>query len=159
MKKAFPSVVALTVIAAAAFAADTPTQGIEKRTAEFVAAWNRHDPSAMAAVWAPDGDLINPFGRWAKGREQVATLLAEEQSGVMKASTFTTTAISVRTMVPGVALADWDFTVAGMTAPNGSTMPSQKMHAAIVWVETNGTWSVFAGRPMIPAPVPAAPPR
>jgi hypothetical protein len=49
MKKALVGVVALNLIALGAFAADTPTQAIEKRTSEFVAAWNRHDPKAIAS--------------------------------------------------------------------------------------------------------------
>ena len=44
----------------------------------FVAAWNKHDTKALAAGWAPDGDLINPFGRWAKGRAEVEKLLGEQ---------------------------------------------------------------------------------
>jgi uncharacterized protein (TIGR02246 family) len=159
MQKALLGVVALNVIAAGAFAADTATRAIEKRTAEFVAAWNRHDPKAMASVWAPDGDLLNPFGVWAKGRDGVAKLLTEEHSTVMKATTFTTSAIAVRTLAPDVALADWDFTVAGIAAPDGSTVPTQKMHAAVVWEKKGGIWLVLANRPMLPAPLPGAAPR
>ena len=51
-----------------AAADDTDTAAIHARTQEFLAAWNRHDAKEMAAVWAPDGDLVNPFGRAAKGR-------------------------------------------------------------------------------------------
>jgi uncharacterized protein (TIGR02246 family) len=154
MKRVMASVIGCSLIALSAFAAESPSQGIEKRTAEFVAAWNRHDPQTMASVWAPDGDLINPFGRWVKGRAEVAKLLTEEQSGVMKATTFTTTAIKVRTLAPGVALADWDFTIAGMTAPDGSTMPTHTFHGANVWEKKGGTWFVLAARPMLPAPLP-----
>jgi len=159
MRKAFLGVVALNLLALGAFAADTATQAIEKRTGEFVAAWNRHDSTALAAFWLPDGDLLNPFGRWAKGRAEVAKLLGEEHSTVMKATTFTVDAVWVRTPSPNVAVADWDITIAGMTGPDGSMMPAQKMHVAMVWIKKGGTWSIMAGRPMIPAPLPSAPPR
>jgi uncharacterized protein (TIGR02246 family) len=159
MRKVFLSVAALNLLAFGVFAADTTTQAIETRTGEFVAAWNRHDPAAMASVWAPDGDLLNPFGRWARGHEELTKLFTEEQSVAMKASTFTTTAIHVRTLAPNVALADWDFTIAGITAPNGASMPVQTFHAAFVWVKKGGTWSVLAGRPMIPAALPGTPAR
>lgn len=159
MRKALPGVVALNLFALGAFAADTATQAMEKRTGEFVAAWNRHDSTALAAFWLPDGDLLNPFGRWAKGRDEVAKLLAEEHSTVMKATTFTVDAVSVRTPSPNVAVADSDITIAGMTGPDGSMMPPRKMHVAMVWVNKRGTWSIMAGRPMIPASLPAAAPR
>ena len=156
MRKVFLGVVALNLIAFGAFAADTATQAVEKRTGEFVAAWNRHDSKAMAALFLPDGDLINPFGRWAKGRDEVARLFADEQSTVMNATTMTTDAIAVRTLAPEVALADWDITVTGMTAPDGSVMPAMKFHVAFVWGKKSGTWSVIAGRPMLPMALPGA---
>jgi uncharacterized protein (TIGR02246 family) len=159
MKKALLGLIAIAVLATGAFAADTSTQAIEKRTAEFVAAWNRHDPKAMASVWAPEGDLLNPFGRWARGHEELVKLFTDEQSAPMKASTFTTTAIHVRTLAPNVALADWDFTIAGITAPTGTSMPPQPFHAAFVWVKKGSSWSVLAGRPMIPAALPGTPAR
>ncbi len=154
MKKTLLVVIALNLIAVGAFAADTAAQGIEKRTGEFVAAWNGHDSNAIAALFAPDGDLINPFGRWAKGRDEVAKLLAEEQSTVMKATTMTTDAITVRTLAPNVALADWDVTVTGMTASDGSVMPAVKFHGAFIWVKKGGAWLITAGRPMLPASPP-----
>jgi uncharacterized protein (TIGR02246 family) len=103
--------------------------------------------------------LLNPFGQWAKGREEVAKLLTEEQSTVMKGTTFTTSAIVVRTLAPGVALADWDFTIAGIVAPDGSTMPVQEFHAAVVWVKKGGKWFQLANRPMLPASLPGPAPR
>lgn len=151
MRKVFLSLVALNLIAFGAFAADTATQAVEKRTGEFVAAWNLHDSKALAALFLLDGDLINPFGRWAKGRDEVARLFADEQSTVMKATTMKTDAITVRTLAPDVALADWDITVTGMTAPDGSVMPAMKFHGAFVWGKKGGTWSVMAARPMLPA--------
>ena len=159
MRKAFLGVVALNLFALGAFAADTTTQAIEKRTGEFVAAWNRHDSKAMAGLFLPDGDLINPFGRLAKGRDEVARLFADEQSTVMKATTMKTDAITVRTLAPDVALADWDITVTGMTAPDGSVMPAVKFHGAFVWAKKGGTWSVMAARPMLPASPPGTAPR
>ncbi|HEX9148245.1 MAG TPA: hypothetical protein VF958_03705, partial [Thermoanaerobaculia bacterium] len=48
---------------------------VRARSQEFAASWNRHDPKAMAGVWAADGDLINPFGRTAKGRNEIEKLL------------------------------------------------------------------------------------
>jgi hypothetical protein len=86
----------------------------------------------------------------------VARLFANEQSTVMKATTMKTDAITVRTLAPNIALADWDITVTGMTAPEGSAMPAVKFHGAFVWGKKGGTWSVTAARPMLPASPPGA---
>src|SRR5690242_4541695 len=61
---------------------------IRKRHDEWCDAWNKHDPKAMAAFWTADGDLINPFGRHAKGTAEIEKLFTEEQSGPMKESTY-----------------------------------------------------------------------
>ena len=61
---------------------------IHARADEFAAAWNKHDPTAMAYFWSVDGDLINPFGRKAKGLTEIQRLFQDEQNGPMKNSTF-----------------------------------------------------------------------
>src|SRR5262245_25641340 len=71
-------------------------QQIRERADEFAAAWNKHDTMAMAYVWSADGDLINPFGRKAKGLLEIERLFRDEHNGPMKNSTYTTTSMSVR---------------------------------------------------------------
>ena len=50
---------------------------IKARADEFAAAWNKHDTKAMADMWSTDGDLINPYGRVAKGRAEVEKLFLD----------------------------------------------------------------------------------
>lgn len=90
------------------------------RVQEFAAAWNRHDPKALAAFWAPDGDLINPFGRVAKGRAEVEKLFTDEHSAFMKGTTFTLTGMTVRLLAPNIAFTDWDVEISGMHAPTAA---------------------------------------
>lgn len=130
---------------------------VRARSQEFAAAWNRHDVKAMAAVWASDGDLINPFGRVAKGRAEVEKLFADEHSTVMKDSTFTITNMTVRLIKPDVAIADWDVEIAGMHAADGSAIPTQKMHVSDVMVKKAGQWSTVSARPMAYLPPPGSP--
>jgi len=84
---------------------------IEARVNEFIAAWNVHDAKAMAATFAENADLINPFGKNPSGRVEIEKLFVEEQGGVMKGSTYTLQSTAIREISPGVALADWDGTV------------------------------------------------
>ena len=62
---------------------------VRDHCASFVTAWNKHDAKAMAATWANDGSLINPFGRLASGRAEVEKLLSEEHKTVMAGTTYT----------------------------------------------------------------------
>lgn len=136
---------ALTAFATTARAADED-QGIKDRLAEFAAAWNQHDPKALAAVWAEDGDLINPAGRHAKGRQEVEQLFSDEQEGIFKGTSFQITVESVR-MLPGdIALVDanWKITAAPGA---GQQPPMPDGHVFMVMHRESGKWMVVSGRP------------
>jgi uncharacterized protein (TIGR02246 family) len=121
----------------------------------FVAAWNKNDSKAMAAKWAPDGDLINPFGRWAKGRAEVEKLFADEHSAFMKGSTYALSNYQVRFSSPAIAFADWDGEITGMHNPGGSAMPPFKHHVNNLYAKKAGHWWVVAGRAAAFLPPPA----
>src|SRR5258706_10192886 len=95
---------------------------IRKLADDFAVAWNKHDPTAMASFWSTDGDLINPAGRYAKGRTEIQKLFQDEHNnGPMKNSTYAMKSMSVRFLEPTLALADDDVQISGMMAPDGST--------------------------------------
>jgi len=129
---------------------------IKKFGADFAAAWNRHDPKAMAGFWAEDGDLINPFGRVAKGRAEIEKLFQDEHAGVMAGTTYSTTSSSVRFLTPDVAVADWEIVVTGMRGPDGSAAPPFKPHLVLVVVRKGGQWLNAAARPFAFLPPPPA---
>ena len=120
----------------------------------FAAAWNKDDAKAMAVAWAPDGDLINPFGRWARGRAEVEKLLGEEHSTTMKGSTYAVADMKVRFVSPAVAIVDWEGTITGMHNGDGSVAAPFKHHVAAVFAKKDGKWWIAAARPYAPLPPP-----
>src|SRR5688572_16746766 len=98
------SLALLSLLSTAALAADD--QAIKDRVDQFQAAWNKHDAKAMAAIWAEDGDLINPFGATAQDRAEVEKVFNHEHAHAFKGSTYTTSAVTVRSVAPDVAVAD-----------------------------------------------------
>src|SRR5437667_11752067 len=121
MKRVLATALAAVLISTVGFSADTPEQQIRNRIDEFAAAWNKHDPTAMAYFWSVDGDLINPSGRKASGLTEIQRLFQDEQNGVMKNSTYTVTSASIRMFDPTLAIVDSDAEIAGVTSPDGST--------------------------------------
>ena len=113
---------------------------IEKLNQNWVAAWNAHDAKKMMAMWASDGDLINPFGRKASGRAEIEKLFTEEQGGVMKASTYTTNSLSIRELNASTAISDSEGTVTGMVDPSGKALPPFVHEVSIVYVKKGGHW-------------------
>jgi hypothetical protein len=80
----FAALVVCGICPAAWADASADAKAVSARGQEFVAAWNKDYAKGMAALWAPQGDLINPFGRVAHGRAKVEKLFADEHSHVMK---------------------------------------------------------------------------
>jgi uncharacterized protein (TIGR02246 family) len=125
---------------------------------DFAAAWNKHDPTAMAYFWSADGDLINPSGRKAKGLTEIQRLFQDEQNGPMKNSTFTITSFSMRYLDPTYATVDADVEVSGVATPDGSIV-TIKPHVINVMRKSGGKWWIAAARAYTypPPPPPPAP--
>lgn len=151
--------VALVVAAqAAAAGVESARSAVLAFEAEFAAAWNAHDAQRMASKWADDGDLINPFGRVARGRQDIERLFREEHAGVMRASRYAFKLDGVRMVSPDVAVTDWTNTIEGMTAPDGTALPAFPHHVTSVFVRRAGQWRVYTTRVMQFLPPPPAPP-
>ena len=130
---------------------------IKKRHDEWCDAWNKHDPKAMAAFWTADGDLINPFGRHAKGTAEIEKLFTEEQSGPMAGSTYSGTIESIRYLGSGenlVAIVDVAGEITGMKGADGAAMPTFKHHVTYISRKVDGKWMEEAARAFayIPGP-------
>jgi uncharacterized protein (TIGR02246 family) len=124
---------------------------------DFAAAWNKHDPTAMAYFWSAEGDLINPSGRKAKGLTEIQRLFQGEHNGPMKNSTYATTAMSIRYLDSTLALMDNDAEISGIAAPDGSTS-SLKAHVFNVLRKSGGKWWVVSARAYVYLPPPPPPP-
>ncbi len=121
---------------------------------EFTDAWNRHDPAALSKMWGADGDHVEPDGRVAKGREAVAALFKAQHDSVFKQTTLNLTIDSVWLITADVALADGNYEITGIVAPDGTAIPKRSGHLTSVLLREHGKWGIAASRLMIPAPLP-----
>lgn len=150
------AVCALAGIGTAA-AEDAREKEVRSVSDAFVAAWNKHDAKALAALWAPEGDLINPFGRVATGRAEVEKLFADEHSTFMKASTYSLDTFKARFPSPAIAVVDYEGLATGIQGSDGSTPPPFKHHVSSVYTKKGGHWWIFAARATTFLPSPGAP--
>jgi uncharacterized protein (TIGR02246 family) len=149
-------------------AQDDPSRPIRDQASAFEQAWNAHDAGALAAMWTDAGDLINPFGRVAAGRNEVLALVREEHEGALKNLK---TAVSVKKVrvIGDTALSDWSITLTPKSGETSALMPWPiKHHCFVVSRKSaDGTWRFEAVRPyqfaaapkeFDPAPGEATPP-
>ena len=133
---------------ASAGPAEADEAAIRKASEEFVSAWNRHATKAMAAFWAEDGDLVNPWGRVARGRAEVERLLGEEHAGTgpFRDSQLELRDQAVRLVTPDVAVCDWQATLSGVIGPDGKALPPQAERVTVLAKRVAGAWSCAAAR-------------
>jgi uncharacterized protein (TIGR02246 family) len=120
--------------------------GVDVAMDAYLAGWNNHDPRSMAAAFAEDGDLINPFGVSAKGRANVEKAFAKEQSSLTKNSSATFQIRSLRKLRDGLILADADGAVSGVMRPDGKTLPDIKNHVVIIFSKRGDVWQILTLR-------------
>ena len=101
----------------------------------------------MASVWHDDGDLIDPWGRVAKGRQQVQSLFRDDQSGPMKTSTHQIKISSARLASPDLAILDCEGTLTGMRDQSGKELPPYKHHVLLVVSKREDDWKILCARP------------
>ena len=126
---------------------------IRKAYEHFMAAWNRHDPKAMAAMWMIDGDHMEPDGRHARGQAEVEKLFEAEQSSVFKESTLKLTIETVYFADADVALVDGTYDLTGVRDQEGKEVPARRGHLTSALVNDGGSWKVAMSRAMIPVPL------
>jgi uncharacterized protein (TIGR02246 family) len=131
-------------------------KAIHQRHDEWCAAWNKHDPKAMAAFFFPDGDLINPFGRTCKGAAEIEKLFTEEQSGPMAGTSYSGTIQSIR-YFGDIAIVDVAGEITGMKTPEGTPAPPFKHHVTWIAEKKDGQWLAHGARAFITLPAPPAP--
>ena len=145
MNRAF-GILVLSLLLATAVVASPVVDQVRAVGDSFAAAWNKHDAKMMAAMWAPDGDLMNPSGRYASGQAEIQRLFQEEHSAVMKTSTYKNLRSSVHPIDADAAVGDWDIEISGMTGPDGKAVPVQKTHVTCVLKRAGGKWWIESAR-------------
>jgi len=135
----------MMMLAAAASAGDE--QPIKDRLNEFQNAWNKEDTAAMAALWAEDGTLINPFGVTAQGRDAMIKVFTQEHAGPFKNTKYSVSEMKIQWVTPDVAIVDATANITGVRAADGSSAPDFPHHVTWVFVKKDGKWMAAAARP------------
>lgn len=127
---------------------------IRKMYADFMEAWNAHDAKGMSALYAHDGDHVEPDGTIAKGRVGVRDLLIKQHETVFKSSRLELSIEDVWFITADVALIDGTYNLSGAKLPDGVELPARTGRITAVFIKERGDWSIAASRLMIPTKLP-----
>jgi uncharacterized protein (TIGR02246 family) len=119
---------------------------VRGRLDQFATTWATNDPQKLSALFTVHGDLINPSGRWARGRMEIEKLFTDEHSTVMKGSRMTIAEVSIRFLDDDLAVVDASLTIEAMKGPAGE-LPPAKYHLALVMRKHDDVWMFVTARP------------
>ena len=108
----------------------------------FVDAWNVHDASAFARVFADDADFTNVFGMHARGRETIAQFHRPIFETIFKDSRLAAAETTVRFIRPDVAAVDVRWEMTGARDPMGNEWPLRRGLINLTIVREADTWSI-----------------
>jgi uncharacterized protein (TIGR02246 family) len=129
---------------------------ILRRHDEWIAAWNKHDPKLLASFFVPEGDLINPFGRQARGTAEIEKLFTDEHTGIMAGTTYSGTIQNIRYVGENDAIVEVNGEVRGMKGPDGKPAPPFKHHVTWIAEKRNGKWLAHSARAIAVMQAPTA---
>ena len=131
---------------------DQNQASIEQLFERFADRWSDHDGTGVAALFAEDGSLVNPFGQRADGRAAVGEMYSQYFDSMLKGTSVSTRTEHVRAVGADRALVDAEQIITG---PGGDVVMT--VHLAALLERRGETWWFVDSRPYTVAPVPSVP--
>ena len=113
---------------------------------QFTAAWAHADANGIAALFAPDGDLIIPTGNVFSGRETIAGFYSSVFAEGYRGSKGTGEIVRMRLVQPGVAVGDGTWSITGARDRAGKDAAPERGIFTFVAVKQQGKWHISALR-------------
>ncbi len=124
----------------------TAEEGAHLALAKFMAAWSAGDAKALAALFAPDADFINPWGTHARGRDEIGAFYAGAFARGFAGSKGEGDLVSVRTLSKNTLLVDGRWRITGAKNEDGTPRPDEKGILAAVLQKGDAGWQILALR-------------
>jgi len=119
------------------------SDALKQSVAAFQAAWNAHDAGAVAALFAPDGDLIMSDGPVTQGKGAIQQWWRDRFARMGKTTSISLTVRTVRAVTSDVALLN-------VLAKTSGELPQQagssEDRGTWVMVRQGGQWRISALR-------------
>ena len=93
---------------------------LEDVPAAFIAAWNRHDMAALAALFTEDAEFVNVVGLWWRTRAEIEAAHAATHATMFRDSRLKGDMAEVTSLGPGIAALHVTWTLTGQSTPDGT---------------------------------------
>jgi uncharacterized protein (TIGR02246 family) len=127
---------------------------LKAQTDAFVAAWAAADSESIAALFAPEGDSVDPAGVHYQGADAIRERYQGMFETAYQGTSLSLTTTSTRFLEPTVAVVDGKYQITGMKSSDGTELPPVNGLFTNVAVKQDGVWVLHCSRPMMPIPAP-----
>ena len=152
MKKLLLTTVALALVACTASVSAQSfedEQAIRDLMIRFVELRSEHRNEEAAALWARDGDYVNPvLEKKVAGPDEIAAMFNHEDDECMVDSRWSVLEGDVRFLAEGVAVSDWKVLVENTTITGEPA--DVTLSIAVVWTKGEAGWEMASVRPRVP---------
>lgn len=112
----------------------------------FAEAWGKSDAASIAALFAPDADLIIPTGLVMRGGGEIQSFYASVFQQGYAGSAAGSEISRIRFLTPHLALVDASWSIKNIHDANGALRPDETGVLALVAVKTAAGWRIAALR-------------
>ena len=130
-------------------------QAARRVVSAYETAWNRHDMSALADVFAEDAEWVNIVGMWWRGKADVVQAHTVFHETMFRDTPLHFTDTAIRTVAPGVMVAIATVEVGSFPTPDGRTMPASGNRMTFVLAQRQGQWKIVNGHNTVIDPIAA----
>lgn len=141
--------ISLLVFAVQAKAQPSKNPELQKVADAFVAAWNKADAKALAALHAEDAIRANPQGQMTVGRAAIEKAFAGAFTGELKDTKLVVIPGDERTISTDVAVSSGTWEITGGTPTAGAATKGTYVNTL---VRQGGRWLIVSSAPF-PAPM------
>jgi uncharacterized protein (TIGR02246 family) len=113
---------------------------------QFNAAWNAHDPDAIAQSLADDAQFITVNGAWTTSRQGFRDLMQRLHgpSGPFRSSTRRSPEMTVTFLSPDIAILHTRFWIKGEVMHDALSQQDRESVGTRIFQKLNGRWQVVA---------------
>jgi uncharacterized protein (TIGR02246 family) len=126
--------------------------------AGFLAAWNRHDARALAALFAEQAEFVSAAGLWGKSRAEIEAGYRRLYASAFRAGRLEGQVVSVKRLRPDVATVHLAWELTGEAGPDGAPVAPRTGLLLLVLSEGDQGWRVQVAQATASPPGVRAPP-
>ncbi len=122
---------------------ESDQQAVAAVVDRFMDAWNQHDATAFAAIFAEDADFTNWRGTTASGRSKIEEFHAPMFATIFKNSHQKYSSIKTRFIRPDVAAVDVYWEMTGALDAKGDPRPDRLGLLNFAMANNDGHWQIL----------------